>query len=91
VRVLDLPGAAGSHSTLELGREATDDARSTVRARHRMRREETFAIVVLVGLALFVVFTAFSRLHDGRCRPTTGGRRGAVDCGYPVGTFPNSH
>jgi len=56
-----------------------------------MRREETFAIVVLVGLALFVVFTAFSRLHDGRCRPTTGGRRGAVDCGYPVGTFPNSH
>ena len=53
-------------------------------------REERFAVVVLVALALFAGFTVLSRMREGRCGMGGGpGRTGrALNCTYPAGTFP---
>ena len=45
-----------------------------------MTRENGVAATALAIVALFLVFTVLSRMHDGRCRP---GARG-LDCTYPA-------
>lgn len=50
-----------------------------------MRRELLIPIGALIVLALFLVVSTTTRLHEGRCRMGVG-RRG-LDCTYPAGTF----
>ena len=50
-----------------------------------MRRELLIPTGALILVALFLVVTAATRLHEGRCRMGVG-RRG-LDCTYPAGTF----
>jgi hypothetical protein len=64
---LDLPGAPA----IALRREAP------------LSRTQVFALVVLAAIALYVVATVATRMHDGRCA-VGGGVRRALDCSYPV-------
>jgi len=53
-----------------------------------MTRENATAVVVLAIVALFVVFTVASRMHEGRCRFGVG-RRG-LDCTYATPVAPKA-
>jgi len=54
-----------------------------------MTRENGIAVVVLAIVALFVVVTVATRMHEGRCRFGFG-RRG-LDCTYPASSAPKAH
>jgi len=43
-------------------------------------RPQTLALLVLAGLAAFLVVTVTTRMHQGRCRP--GGARGGINCTF---------